>query len=86
MKVGSITPPLPYRTEDDKDAMRILWLKANSPPHQANLRDDYQKISQAALNEKKNKALDAWFAKNRSTVYIEVDPQYADCKLLEKTL
>ena len=86
MKVGSITPPLPYRTEDDKDAMRILWLKANSPPHQANLRDDYQKISQAALNQKKNKALDAWFAKNRSTVYIEVDPQYADCKLLEKTL
>jgi len=86
MKVGSISPPLSYRTEDDKDAMRILWLKSNSPPHQANLKDDYQKISQAALNEKKNKALDAWFTKNRSTVYIEVDPQYADCKLLETTL
>ncbi|MBC6606393.1 peptidylprolyl isomerase [Hymenobacter sp. BT188] len=82
MKVGSITPPMPYRTDDGKDAMRILWLKSNNPPHQANLQDDYQKIAAAALNEKKNKALDEWFKKNRGDVYIEVDPQYADCKLL----
>jgi peptidyl-prolyl cis-trans isomerase SurA len=82
MKVGSITPPMPYRTDDGKDAMRILWLKSNAPPHQANLQDDYQKIAAAALNEKKNKALDEWFKKNRGDVYIEVDPQYADCKLL----
>ncbi|HEX8349927.1 MAG TPA: peptidylprolyl isomerase, partial [Hymenobacter sp.] len=85
MKVGHITPPLPYRTDDGKDAMRIIWLKSNTPPHQANLKDDYQKISQAALNEKKNKALDEWFNKNRGSVYIEVDPQYADCKLLGPT-
>ncbi|GAA3922234.1 peptidylprolyl isomerase [Hymenobacter algoricola] len=83
MKVGHITPPLPYRTDDGKDAMRIIWLKSNTPPHQANLKDDYQKIAQAALNEKKNKALDEWFLKNRGSVYIEVDPRYADCKLLD---
>ncbi|TGE19818.1 peptidylprolyl isomerase [Hymenobacter elongatus] len=83
MKVGNITPPLPYRTDDGKDAMRIIWLKSNTPPHQANLKDDYQKISQAALNEKKNKALDEWFVKNRGSVYLEADPQYVDCKLLD---
>ncbi len=82
MKVGSISPPLPYRTEDGKDAVRILYLKSNSAPHQANLDDDYQKIAAAALNQKKNKALDAWFALNRGTVYLEVDPEYAGCKLL----
>lgn len=82
MKVGSISPPLPYRTEDGKDAVRILYLKSNSPPHQANLNDDYQKIAAAALNQKKNKALDAWFALNRGTVYLEVDPEYAGCQLL----
>ncbi|WP_071885157.1 peptidylprolyl isomerase [Hymenobacter sp. DG25B] len=83
MKVGSITKPLPYRTDDGKDAMRIIWLKSNTPPHQANLNDDYQKIAQAALTEKKNKALDDWFLKNRGNVFIEVDPEYAGCKLLE---
>ena len=83
MKVGHITPPLPYRTDDGKDGMRILWLKSNTPPHQANLSDDYQKIASAALSEKKNKALDEWFVKNRGTVYLEVAPEYANCKVLE---
>ncbi|MDO7874675.1 peptidylprolyl isomerase [Hymenobacter sp. ASUV-10] len=83
MKVGHITPPLPYRTDDGKDAMRILYLKSNTPPHQANLQDDYQKIAAAALTEKKNKALDAWFVKNRGSVYLEVAPEYAQCKVLD---
>ncbi|WP_375415822.1 peptidylprolyl isomerase [uncultured Hymenobacter sp.] len=83
MKVGHITPPLPYRTDDGKDGMRILWLKSNTPPHQANLQADYQKIAAAALNEKRNKALDAWFLKNRGSVYLEVAPEYAQCKVLE---
>jgi peptidyl-prolyl cis-trans isomerase SurA len=83
MKVGHITPPLPYRTDDGKDAMRILYLKSNTPPHQANLQDDYQKIAAAALNEKKNKALDEWFLKNRGTVYLEIAPEYAQCKVLD---
>jgi peptidyl-prolyl cis-trans isomerase SurA len=82
MKVGHITPPLPYRTDDGKDAMRILYLRSNTPPHQANLLDDYQKISQAALSQKKNRALDDWYEKNRSTVYLEVAPEYAQCKVL----
>jgi peptidyl-prolyl cis-trans isomerase SurA len=83
MKVGSISKPLPYRTDDGKDAVRIIWLKSNTPPHQANLKDDYQKISTAALNQKKNKALDEWFARNRGTVFIEVDPEFAGCKVLD---
>jgi peptidyl-prolyl cis-trans isomerase SurA len=82
MKVGHITPPLPYRTDDGKDAMRILYLKSNTPPHQANLTDDYQKISQAALAQKKNRALDDWYEKNRGTVYLEVAPEYDQCKVL----
>jgi peptidyl-prolyl cis-trans isomerase SurA len=82
MKVGHITPPMPYRTDDGKEAMRILYLKSNIPPHQANLLDDYQKISQAALTQKKNQALDAWYEKNRSTVYLEVAPEYTQCKVL----
>ncbi len=82
MKVGHITPPMPYRTDDGKDAMRMLYLKSNTPPHQANLLDDYQKISQAALAQKKSRALDEWYEKNRNTVYLEVAPEYAQCKVL----
>ena len=83
MKVGQITKPMPYRTEDGKDAQRIIYLKSKTPPHQANLKDDYQKIATAALAEKRNKALDTWFDKNRGMVYLEVNPDYANCNLLK---
>ncbi|RDC64025.1 peptidylprolyl isomerase [Adhaeribacter pallidiroseus] len=83
MKVGSITKPLPYRTEDGKQAMRILYLKSNLAPHQANLKDDYQKISAATLNEKRQKAMNTWFNKNKSTVFIDIDPEFDACNILQ---
>jgi len=82
MAIGSITKPMPYRTEDGKDALRILYLKTNTPPHQANLKDDYQKLAAAALNEKRSKALAAWFQKNKNTVYIDIDSDLNKCDIL----
>jgi peptidyl-prolyl cis-trans isomerase SurA len=83
MKVGEISQPMPYRTDDGKDAVRMIYLKSKTPPHQANLKDDYQKLSTAALNEKRNKALDTWFDKNRNTVYMDVNPEFQNCQLLQ---
>ncbi len=85
MEVGEISKPIPFRTEDGREAVRIVTLKSKSVPHQANLKDDYQKIATAALNEKKNKAVNEWFRKNIDTVYIEIDPEYQDCKVLQLT-
>jgi len=86
MKVGAITKPMPYRTEDGKQAMRILYLKSNTPPHQANLKDDYQKLAAAALNDKKRKALADWFEKNKNTVFVDIDPEYNKCDILQGDL
>src|SRR5688572_25169145 len=83
MTVGQISQPMPYRTDDGKDAVRIIYLKSKTPPHQANLKNDYQKLSTAALNEKRNKALDSWFDKNRNTVYMDVNPEFLNCQLLQ---
>jgi peptidyl-prolyl cis-trans isomerase SurA len=83
MTVGQISQPMPYRTEDGKQAQRIIYLKSKTPPHQANLKDDYQKISSAALSDKRNKALDTWFEKNKNSVYMEVNPDYLNCNLLQ---
>jgi peptidyl-prolyl cis-trans isomerase SurA len=83
MKVGNISKPLRYRTADGKDAARILYFKKKLAPHQANLKDDWSRIQSAALAEKKDKALDKWFAKARQDVFINVDPAYNGCKILE---
>jgi peptidyl-prolyl cis-trans isomerase SurA len=83
MKVGHISKPLPYRTDRQKEAVRIIYFKAKIPPHQANLKDDWHRIQSAALAEKKDKAISKWFLKARQDVFINIDPSYNYCKLLE---
>ncbi len=83
MKVGNISKPLQYRTDDGKDAVRILYFKKKLAPHAANLKDDWSRIQSAALAEKKDMALDKWFTKARQDVFINIDPTYKHCKILE---
>ncbi|GAA4433297.1 peptidylprolyl isomerase [Pontibacter saemangeumensis] len=86
MEVDEITRPIPFTTADGKEAVRIIYLKGKSKPHLANLQDDYQRISNAALAEKRSKAVDAWFRKNLGTVFIEIDPEYQDCGGLQQLM
>ncbi|MFM9840203.1 MAG: peptidylprolyl isomerase [Cyclobacteriaceae bacterium] len=83
MKVGNISKPLTYSTEDRKEAVRILYFKAKIAPHQANLKDDWHRIQSASLAEKKDKIIGKWFSKSRQDVFINIDPSYKYCKILE---
>jgi peptidyl-prolyl cis-trans isomerase SurA len=82
MKVGEVSKPITYRTDDGKDAVRILFYKARIAPHQASLEQDWTKIQAATLNEKKEKILEKWFQKARLDVFINIDPTYDYCGLL----
>lgn len=82
MKVGDLSMPVSYRLEDGSSAMRILWYKSKSDPHTANLRDDYEKLSQIVLSNKRNNALEEWFKKAQGDVYISIEPEYRNCKVL----
>jgi peptidyl-prolyl cis-trans isomerase SurA len=86
MEVGDISRPIPYTTEDGREAVRIIYLKGKSTPHLANLKDDYQRISNAALAEKRSKAVDKWFRENIGTVFIEIDPEYQGCEGLQQLM
>lgn len=83
MKLGKITPPLKYQTQDGKKALRIIYYKDRRKPHQANLLDDYQKIATAALAEKKNIILNSWFEEARDDVFIEIDDEFNNCQILQ---
>jgi peptidyl-prolyl cis-trans isomerase SurA len=83
MKLGNVTHPLEYQTQDGKKALRILYYKDRKKPHQANLLDDYQKIATAALAEKKNKILNSWFDEARDDVFIEIDDEFTNCEILQ---
>lgn len=84
MKVGNISAPIAYRTDDGKQAARILYYKSRLGPHEASLDQDWQRIQAAALNEKKNRLLQRWFEKARHDVFIDIDEAYDYCGILDQ--
>jgi peptidyl-prolyl cis-trans isomerase SurA len=85
MKIGEQSRPLLFTNEQGKKGVRIIYLKSRSEPHRMNLRDDYSKISNYALEEKKSKALDKWLRAKVPTYYIMVDnATAAECPQLQK--
>jgi peptidyl-prolyl cis-trans isomerase SurA len=84
LKVGEFSQPTPFVNERGDKGVRILYLKSRSEPHRMNLRDDYNKISGAALEEKKAIASDKWLSTRIATYYVMVDPSVAACPQLQK--
>jgi peptidyl-prolyl cis-trans isomerase SurA len=82
MKVGNITKPKEFRTEDGKTTLRMIYFKSKMPSHQANLNDDYEKIQTMAMAEEKAKILEKWFERTQSSLFIDIDPDYNHCNLL----
>ncbi len=82
MKIGNVSKPLVYRTEDQKEAVRILFYKSKTAPHELSVKDDWNKLQTATLNEKKNGILNRWFNKVRQDVFISIDPSYDFCGIL----
>ena len=85
MKVGDISQPTPFSNDQQKKGVRIVFFKSRSEPHRMNIRDDYSKISQMALEEKKGQTLDKWMRTKIPAYYIMVDNiTSADCPQVQK--
>lgn len=86
MKVGEYSQPIVFTDErTGKKAVRIVYLKSRSEPHRMNMQDDYDKIAQLALEEKKSKELEKWMREKIPTYYIQVDNDVAqNCNNLQK--
>ena len=76
LKIGDYSSPSLYdNMYEQKQGIRIVKLIDRSKPHVANLKDDYQLIQMAALNEKKQKAIDAWVRDKISGAFIRIFDQ-----------
>ena len=85
LKVGEFSEPTEFMDPSaQKKALRIVEILSKSEPHRENLKDDYDKVAQRALEEKKNAALEAWFDKKIPTFYINISKDYASCPEMEK--
>lgn len=80
MKPGDVSAPQVYTTDRGTKAVRIIYLKTRTEPHRENLKDDYNKVAQRALDEKKQDVLEKWFKEHIPTYYINIDKEYLNCK------
>ncbi len=85
LKVGEFSKPTEFvDPATGKKAVRIVEIISKTQPHRENLKDDYDKVAQTALEEKKNKALEDWFNAKMSGFYINVSKDYTSCPELQK--
>ncbi len=79
LKIGEYTKPMPFTDERGKKGARILFLQSKTEPHRENLRDDYNRIAQRVLEEKKGEVLNRWLETKMPTFYMTVDEEYKGC-------
>ncbi|MGN6494452.1 MAG: peptidylprolyl isomerase [Agriterribacter sp.] len=86
LKVGEYSKPMPFTDERGKKGARILFLQSKTEPHRENIKDDYNRIAQRVMEEKKAELLDKWFRTKMPTFYISVDDEYKNCAEVSKWL
>lgn len=83
MQLNKISSPLLMTTAEGKNAYRIVMVKSRSTPHKANLKDDYQKVQEVALQEKQSRAMNDWVKKRKKVTFIHINPEYNSCESLK---
>jgi peptidyl-prolyl cis-trans isomerase SurA len=71
---GEISEPKSFQlgqNNNSKRAFRIVRLDNHAEEHVANLEQDYDRIKQAALQQKQQKMIDNWTAELRNEMYVE---------------
>jgi peptidyl-prolyl cis-trans isomerase SurA len=84
LKPLGITPPLEFQTETGEKIFKILRLDTRTPPHKANLQQDFSKIKLAAIEQKKAGYLNEWIIERAQSNYVFIDPQFKGCEMLGK--
>ena len=84
LSAGQFSQPVVFTDERGKKGVRLVYIISKTDPHRENLKDDYNRIAQRALEQKKSLALQNWFQAKIGTYYIMIDGDYRNCGSLTK--
>lgn len=79
LKVGEISEPFESEDANGKVVYKIVLLKEKTDPHPANLTDDYQRIQDLTLADKKTEFMDEWVAEKMKNTYLRIDEDFKRC-------
>lgn len=79
LKVNEISDP--FKTIDDKQrtVYKIVKLVDKIDQHRANLKEDYQMLSDLYLQKKQEEELHKWISEQQAKTYITIDDTYVNC-------
>jgi len=83
---GDISEPIPFRGPDGTRYFRIVLLESRSKPHKADLKQDYNKIQTAALEQKKGDYIEKWVLDKLRKTYLSIDLMYQECPNLQEMI
>lgn len=88
MKPGDYTQPelITLPTPDRQQVWRVFYLKSETAPHRANLKDDYQKLQAVAASRKQMRTMQNWIEKHKGVYYIQVSEGYKTCPSIQDLL
>lgn len=81
---GEYSQPVAYVNEDGKMAYRLIYLKTKVASHKPNLREDYDLIKNAALEEKKQTLINKWIVNKVQTTNIKINENYRNCSFVKE--
>ncbi len=79
MNAGDVSNATAMKTDENKDAYRIVTVVRRNPEHRANLTDDYDRIYYAALEYAKQNKIYDWASKIIKSTYIHIDDEFKQC-------
>jgi peptidyl-prolyl cis-trans isomerase SurA len=80
LRLGEYSQPVQFTDYRQRKGVRVVFLKTQLGAHIENIRDDYSKIAQRALEEKKENALEKWINERLPSYYLNVDADYSTCE------
>lgn len=76
---NSVSRPIQYTNEEGVSGYRLVFVNKKTPPHKANLTDDYPLIHELALEDKKQKVLNEWIVDKKKFTFIRISEPYDNC-------
>ncbi len=79
LNVGQISEPFEAQNGRAKTVYKIIYKKSEVKPHTINLTDDYQKVQDMALANKKQIAVKKWVKKRQKETYVKIPGEFSKC-------
>jgi peptidyl-prolyl cis-trans isomerase SurA len=85
MNIGDLTPPSLTKSKDGSQAAyRVIRLNNKIESHKANVSDDFDKLKEYALVNKKQTIIDKWVSDKIPSTYIELSEDLSVCSCYKK--